>query len=69
MNKKSKYTIGWYIVCALAGIFFPVIGYQIVTWQWWVGCGLVWIGGWCCLNIGMETRQKANFMYKIGGKK
>lgn len=56
MNKKSKYTIGWYIVCALAGIFFPVIGYQIVTWQWWVGCGLVWIGGWCCLNMGMETR-------------
>lgn len=57
MNKKNKYTIGWWIDCALIGIFFPVIGYQITTWQWWVGYALFCIGGWCCLNMGTEESK------------
>lgn len=54
MKKSDKYRIAYYIVCVLTGIFFPVIGFQIVTWQWWVGCALVWSAGWCGLNMGYE---------------
>ena len=57
MNRKNKYTIGWWIDCALIGIFFPAIGYQITTWQWWVGYALFCIGGWCCLNMGTEESK------------
>lgn len=55
MNKKRKYTIGWYIICVLTVFFFSLIGYPVTTWQYWVGSGLVWSGGWCCLNMGMEN--------------
>jgi len=56
ISRKKIYTIGWWIICALVGMFFPSIGYQITTWQWWVGSILFWTGGWCCLNMGMETK-------------
>lgn len=56
MNKKDKYKFGWWIDCALIGIFLPATGYQITTWQWWVGYILFCVGGWCCLNMGMETK-------------
>lgn len=56
MNEEKKYKIGWDIICVLAVVFFTVIGYPVTTWQYWVGNILMWTGGWCCLNMGMEIK-------------
>lgn len=50
MSRKNKYRITYYGICAIVGFFFSMIGYQITTWQWWIGCGLVWSAFWCGLN-------------------
>ena len=31
------------ILCAVISILLTKIGYGLNTWQWWVGCGCVWI--------------------------
>lgn len=55
MNRKKKYTIGWYVICALMGICLPITGHAIISWQYWLLYILFMSGAWCSLNMGMEN--------------
>lgn len=44
-NNLMKYL--YWILCALIAIFMNYLGCNIFTWQWWVGCGFVWLSFLC----------------------
>lgn len=44
------------ILCALISIFMNYLGYNIFTWQWWAGCGFVWLSYLCGLVEGSNEK-------------
>ena len=56
---KKEYNLMKYlywILCVLISIFMNYLGYNISTWQWWVGCGFVWLSYLCGLVEGSKEK-------------
>lgn len=47
MKTKTFVYVIYLILCALISILIANMGYRPNTWQWWIGCGCVWISFQC----------------------
>lgn len=46
----------YWILCIAISIFMNYLGYNISTWQWWVGCSFVWLS--CICGYAIKEREK-----------
>jgi len=46
----------YWTLCILISVFMNYLGYNMATWQWWVGCGLVWLS--CICGYAIKEREK-----------